>query len=109
MLDNSNITAILAGCRKNERNSQKELYNLLRGFAMKICYRYSNALEECEEIVNEGFVKLFKNIQQFDETRQEDTLLSLKGWFKRILINTCIDHYRKNNSSVNGHVLNHES
>jgi RNA polymerase sigma factor (sigma-70 family) len=109
LLDNSNITAILGGCRKNERNSQKELYNLLRGFAMKICYRYTNALEECEEIVNEGFVKLFKNIQQFDETRQEDTLLSLKGWFKRILINTCIDHYRKNNSSVNGHVLNHES
>jgi RNA polymerase sigma-70 factor (ECF subfamily) len=76
---------------------------------MKICYRYSNATEECEEIVNEGFVKLFKNIHQFDETRQEDTLLSLKGWFKRILINTCIDHYRKTNSSVNGHVLTHES
>jgi RNA polymerase sigma-70 factor (ECF subfamily) len=67
-------------------------------------------MEECEEIVNEGFVKLFKNVHQFDETRQEDTLLSLKGWFKRILINTCIDHYRKTNSSVNGHVLtNHES
>ena len=66
-------------------------------------------MEECEEIVNEGFVKLFKNIHQFDETRQEDTLLSLKGWFKRILINTCIDHYRKSNSSVNGHVLTHES
>ncbi|THU42003.1 RNA polymerase sigma factor [Niastella caeni] len=76
---------------------------------MKICYRYTNAMEECEEIVNEGFVKLFKNIHQFDETRQEDTLLSLKGWFKRILINTCIDHYRKSNSSVNGHVLTHES
>ena len=76
---------------------------------MKICYRYTNAMEECEEIVNEGFVKLFKNIHQFDETRQEDTLLSLKGWFKRILINTCIDHYRKTNASVNGHVLTHES
>ena len=74
---------------------------------MKICYRYSNAMEECEEIVNEGFIKLFKNVHQFDETRQEDTLLSLKGWFKRILINTCIDHYRKSNSSVNGHVLTH--
>jgi RNA polymerase sigma-70 factor (ECF subfamily) len=66
-------------------------------------------MEECEEIANEGFVKLFKNIHQFDESRQEDTLLSLKGWFKRILINTCIDHYRKNHSSVNGHVLTHES
>jgi len=66
-------------------------------------------MEECEEIVNEGFVKLFKNIHQFDETRQDDTLLSLKGWFKRILINTCIDHYRKTNSTINGHVLTHES
>ena len=109
LLDNSNISSLLNGCRKNDRNSQKELYYLLRGFAIKICYRYTNATEECEEIVNEGFVKLFKNVHQFDETRQEDTLLSLKGWFKRILINTCIDHYRKSNSSVNGHVLSHES
>lgn len=76
---------------------------------MKICYRYSNAQEESEEIMNEGFVKLFKHIHQFDESRQEDTLLSLKGWFKRILVNTCIDHYRKSNASVNGHVLSTES
>lgn len=82
---------------------------MLRGFAMKICYRYTNSNEESEEIVNEGFVKLFKNIYQFDETRQDNTLLSLKGWFKRILVNTCIDHYRKVNASVNGHVLSHES
>ena len=109
LIDNSKITALLNGCRKNDRNSQKELYYLLRGFAMKICYRYTNLQEESEEIMNEGFVKLFKNVHQFDETRQENTLLALKGWFKRILVNTCIDHYRKANSSVNGHVLTHES
>jgi RNA polymerase sigma factor (sigma-70 family) len=109
LIDNSKITALLNGCRKNDRNSQKELYYLLRGFAMKICYRYTNLQEESEEIMNEGFVKLFKNIHQFDETRQDNTLLSLKGWFKRILVNTCIDHYRKTNSSINGHVLSHES
>jgi RNA polymerase sigma factor (sigma-70 family) len=109
LIDNSKITALLNGCRKNDRNSQKELYYLLRGFAIKICYRYTNTSEESEEIMNEGFVKLFKNIQQFDETRQNDTLLSLKGWFKRILVNTCIDHYRKMNASVYGHVLTHES
>lgn len=76
---------------------------------MKICYRYSNKFEESEEIMNEAFVKLFKHIHQFDENRQENTLLSLKGWFKRILVNTCIDHYRKINSSINGHVLTDES
>ena len=75
---------------------------------MKICYRYQNHAEESEEIMNEGFVKLFKNIRQFDETRHTDIEMALKGWFKRILINTCIDHYRKNESRVNGRVLTDE-
>lgn len=76
---------------------------------MKICYRYTDKGEESEEIMNEAFIKLFRNIQQFDEYRQEDTLLSLKGWFKRIIVNTCIDQYRKKQSSVNGHLLTTES
>jgi RNA polymerase sigma-70 factor (ECF subfamily) len=107
--ENAKITELLNGCRNNERNSQKELYYLLRGFAMKICHRYSNKPEESEEIMNESFVKVYKNIHLFDEKRQEDMLLSLKGWFKRILINTCIDHYRKNSSAINGHTLSDES
>ena len=109
LTENAKIAALLTGCRNNDRNSQKELYYILRGFAMKICYRYTNHAEESEEIMNEAFVKLYKKLDQFDEFRQEDSLLSLKGWFKRILVNTCIDHYRKNRSSVNGHILNEES
>lgn len=97
------------GCRKNDRNSQKEMYYLLRSFAMKICYRFSDKEEESEELMNEAFIKLFKNIQQFDEFRQDDTLLSLKGWFKRILVNTCIDQFRKKKSMVNGHMNTIES
>ena len=109
LTENAKIAALLNGCRNNERSSQKELYYILRGFAMKICYRYTNHSEESEEIMNEAFVKLYKKLDQFDEFRQEDSLLSLKGWFKRILVNTCIDHYRKNRSSVNGHILSEES
>ena len=109
LTENAKIAALLTGCRNNDRNSQKELYYILRGFAMKICYRYTSHAEESEEIMNEAFVKLYKKLDQFDEFRQQDSLLSLKGWFKRILVNTCIDHYRKNRSSVNGHILNEES
>lgn len=76
---------------------------------MKICYRYTNRLEEAQELMNEGFVKLFKHIAQFDENRYPDVLTSLKGWFKRILINTCIDHYRKNSSTLNGHYISSEN
>ena len=107
--ENAKITELLAGCRQNDRNCQKELYYLLRGFAMKICIRYTNHFEESEEVMNEAFIKLYKHIQQFDETRHADLLISLKGWFKRILINSCIDHYRKHKASVNGHMLTTES
>lgn len=109
LAENLKITSLIEGCRANERGSQKELYYLLRGFAMKICYRYTDSKEESEELMNEAFVKLFKNVLHFDEFRQQDVLISLKGWFKRIVINTCIDHYRKKQSSVNGHVLTAES
>ena len=110
MIAGSNeISAIVAGCRKNDRGSQKELYELLKDYAIKICYRYQNHAEEAEEIMNEGFMKLYKNIGQFDESRHSNMEVALKGWFKRILINTCIDHYRKNATSASNKVLTKET
>jgi len=107
--ENTQIRALIEGCRSNDRASQKELYYMLRDYAMKICYRYQNSLEQVEEIMNEGFMKLFKNIHQFEESRHTDILASMKGWFKRILINTSIDHYRKNASSINGQMLSEDT
>ncbi len=103
------ISAIINGCRINSRSSQKELYQLLKDYALKICYRYQDHAEEAEEIMNEGFIKLFKNISQFDETRHTNVEVALKGWFKRILINTCIDHYRKNASRTNNKIITKET
>jgi len=91
---NAHLGILLEGCRNNDRASQKQLYELLNGFACKVCSTYSNNYN-LQDIVHEGFIKLFKNIHQFDENRHEDKLATLKGWFKKILINTCIDHFRK--------------
>ncbi|MBS1973766.1 MAG: sigma-70 family RNA polymerase sigma factor, partial [Bacteroidetes bacterium] len=76
---------------------------------MRVCYRYQDHAEEAEEIANEGFIKLFKNIGQFDEARHANIEIALKGWFKRILINTCIDHYRKNASKTANKILTKET
>jgi RNA polymerase sigma-70 factor (ECF subfamily) len=106
---NTQILALIEGCRANDRASQKELYLMLKDYAMKICYRYQNNVEQVEEIMNEGFIKLFRNIGQFEEARHTDVTASLKGWFKRILVNTCIDHYRKNSSYINGQMLSEDT
>jgi RNA polymerase sigma factor (sigma-70 family) len=89
------ITSLIKGCCKNNRNSQRDLYQWLHGYALKISFRYISNLNESEELVSESFVKLFKNIQQFNFNLQSDPEALLKGWFKRIVVNTCIDHLRK--------------
>ena len=90
-----NIISLIKGCSQNNRISQRDLYQWLHGYAIKISYRYIQQQEEAEELVSEAFVKLFKNIAQFDSNRQNDQEALLKAWFKRILVNTCIDHLRK--------------
>ena len=90
-----NIISLIKGCSQNNRISQRDLYQWLHGYAIKISYRYIQQQEVAEELVSEAFVKLFKNIAQFDSNRQNDQEALLKAWFKRILVNTCIDHLRK--------------
>jgi RNA polymerase sigma factor (sigma-70 family) len=103
------ILTLIDGCCKNNRNSQGTLYHWLYGYAMKICYRYTNHQHEAEELTNESFVKLFKNIHLFDISRQLNTEALFKAWFKRIIINTCIDYLRKHHSMLNGHALSTDS
>lgn len=80
---------LLQGCKKNDRESQRLLYQHYYGYAMSICVRYCRSMEESKEIVNDGFMKVFKNINQ------HATESSFKPWLRKIMINASIDHYRK--------------
>ncbi len=80
---------LVQGCRKNDRESQRLLYQHYYAYAMSICIRYSHSVEEAKEIVNDGFLKVFKKIDQHEKES------SFKSWLRRIMINMAIDHYRK--------------
>ncbi|MEJ6980820.1 sigma-70 family RNA polymerase sigma factor [Pedobacter sp. P351] len=88
-MDSSNIQHIISGCKSRDRKSQKELYRQYFGFSMKICFRYAEHKEEAIEIVNDGFLRVFNNIQKYDPERP------FKSWISTIMINTSIDYYRK--------------
>jgi RNA polymerase sigma factor (sigma-70 family) len=90
---------IIRGCIKANRDSQKQLYMLYYGFSMGICTRYSTNYAEAEEMVNDGFLKIFNKIGAFEPgfTNYE---ASFVGWIKKIFIYTAIDHYRKNARSI---------
>lgn len=106
MTDNfEDIHKLIDGCRENNRHCQQQMYNLLKDYAMRICYRYINRVEDVEEVMNEAFIKLFRHMMQFEENRHDQVTAALKGWFRKILVNTCIDHLRKTSALLNGHVI----
>jgi len=84
------LPQILAGCLKQDRKDQKTLYKTFYGFAMGICLRYAGNRYEAAEILNQGFLKVFTNLEKYNPERP------FKAWLGRIMINTSINHYRSN-------------
>ncbi|UAY52060.1 RNA polymerase sigma factor [Ferruginibacter albus] len=71
------------------------IYNSFYGYAMAICDRYTNNHDDSVEILNDGFLKIFKEIHRF-KPAYSDEIGSFKGWLRKIMIYTAIDHFRKN-------------
>jgi RNA polymerase sigma-70 factor (ECF subfamily) len=63
-------------------------------YAYNITYRYANDEQEANSLVNDSFLKLFRHIDVCKLDKSTNILNSFKGWFKKIIVNTCIDRYR---------------
>ena len=96
MLSEQELELHIRGCVLNNRESQKKIYSSFYGYAMSICHRYTNHEEDATEILNDGFLKVFVEIYRF-KPAYTDTVNSFKGWLRKIMIYTAIDHFRKNN------------
>ncbi len=95
MLSAEDLQIHIRGCALNSRESQKKIYSSFYGYAMSICHRYANQDEDATEILNDGFLKVFVEIYRF-KPAYADTVSSFKGWLRKIMIYTAIDHFRKN-------------
>jgi RNA polymerase sigma-70 factor (ECF subfamily) len=82
---------LIANCISGDRKSQKELYTMFASKMFPICLRYTKNQMDAEDILQEGFVKLFNNLHKF---RGEG---SFEGWVRRIFVNTAIEQLRKKN------------
>lgn len=81
----------LEGCKQGKPKPQEMLYKHYYSYAMSICLQYSKNEEEAAEILNDSFFKVFTKIDKYETTQP------FKTWFRRIIINTAIDYYRRNN------------
>lgn len=86
-----NHEEIVKGCISGKRKSQEQLFNLFSDDMFGVCRYYSKDLTEAEDTLHEGFMKVFQKIDQFKSTG------SLAGWIRRIMINTALEKFRKQN------------
>lgn len=82
--------AIFKGCLKNDPVAQRELYYRYSPKMLAVCYRFSNNKEDAEDMLQDGFIKVFSQIHSFQQKG------SFEGWIRKIIVHTCINHLKKN-------------
>ena len=82
------LNQLIQLCIKGERHSQSKMYALLSPKMFAICMRYSKNREEAEETLQEGFMKVFENLQQFKFAG------SFEGWVRKIMVNCALQKFR---------------
>ena len=81
---------MLAGAVKNNAAAQEALYNRFSPRMLGVCYRFAKSREDAEDMLQEGFIKIFTQLHQY---RNEG---ALEGWIRRIVVHTCINVLKKN-------------
>jgi RNA polymerase sigma factor (sigma-70 family) len=83
------LRQIIEGCIRNERKYQEKLFKIYYGKMLMVCKRYTMDDDSAQEILQNGFIKIFEKLEMFDFKGSFD------GWVRRIIANTAIDSIRK--------------
>jgi RNA polymerase sigma factor (sigma-70 family) len=81
---------LVKDCLKEKASAQKALYELYAPAMLGVCYRYTKSIADAEDVLQEGFVKTFKNLSQYKSEGE------LGGWIRRIMVTTAINYLKKN-------------
>ncbi len=89
MAESKHLQALIDGCLKGDRKSQQALHKMFYGKMKGVCMRYTRDNDQAMDVVQEGFVKVFSNLERYTGVG------SFEGWIRRIMVNLSIDRFRK--------------
>lgn len=94
-----NEQEIIDGCKKQKQLFQEQLYRKYYGLFLKLCMRYANNIHDAEQLINDGFLKIFASISSYEGKG------SFVGWMRKIIVNTCLDYIKskQNKDDKNTH------
>ena len=82
--------SLVKECLKGKPAAQKQLFDLFASPMLNVCYRYTKSMADAEDVLQEGFVKVFFNLHQFKNQGE------LGGWIRRIMVTTAINYLKRN-------------
>lgn len=85
-----NIEALVTACLKGNAHAQKQLYDAFAAQMMGVCYRYTKSVEDAEDVLQEGFIKVFHHLKQYEGSGE------LGAWIRKIMVNTALASLKKN-------------
>ncbi len=80
---------LIKGCVNESKEHQRALYDRYSGIMFSVCLRYGRHRAEAQDMMQDGFIKVFDNISKFSFNG------SFEGWIRRIMVNTCLNYFRK--------------
>jgi RNA polymerase sigma factor (sigma-70 family) len=89
-----NLQVIIRGCLTGERASQGKLYELYASKMMGVCMWYTHTREEAEEVLQDGFMRVFTYLHKFNGDGSFD------GWIRKIMVNAALFKYRNKSSRL---------
>jgi RNA polymerase sigma factor (sigma-70 family) len=84
----NHIHKVVRGCQENNPGAQRELYDMFKMKMYGICLRYAGNTDDAQDILQEGFLKVYEKINQFGFKG------AFEGWMRRIIVNTALEKYR---------------
>ena len=100
VIEQNDIESIITGCIKGDRKAQEKLYKNYYGTMASLCLRYTKNESDAVEALNNGFLKVFKNLQRYESGQA-----SLYTWIRTIVIHSCIDFLKVKEKWVQPHEL----
>lgn len=82
------LDILIRGCRKGDPGSQEKLYRQFSAAMYGLCLQYASSEEDAQDILQDGFVKVFRKIDQVKDPK------AFPGWIRRVMINTALEKYR---------------
>lgn len=88
------LNEIIEACKGGNRLAQRQLYELYKGKMFAMCLRYAGSREDAEDMLQDGFVQVFKDLHQF---RFQG---SFEGWMRRVVLNAVLQSLRRKKSLI---------